>query len=118
MRKGIRIVKPKIHALALVKRGANKVNYSVLKNDKGMAGKIFTEESPDEKSIRENFVDSEDVKTSAIILDEIADIYTNCKDEKTKLSLEELLQNYNEILPEVEEEKSDLTTAEQFLKGD
>ena len=109
----IRIVNPSFKALALLKRGANKVNYSILKTDKSIAGKIFTEESPDEKSIRENFVDSEDVKTSAIILDELSDIYKECKDEKTKLSIEELLNCYNEQLPDVEDQKT--ITASDFL---
>lgn len=144
MRKPIRIVKPTITALALVKRGANKVNFSVLKNEKtDVSGKIFKEESSEEVKLRENFVDIEDVKTSSIILEELATIATDCKDEKTKLSIEEILNCYNEQLPEeevqeTEEQKEEtekvtitsaaeylgepkgtsVITAEQFLKGE
>lgn len=116
--KSVRIKEPKIVALALVGRGANRVNRSILKGEKAMSGKIFKEETADETSARLSFDDIEDLKKSADILTEVSEIYLDCKDERTKNLLGELLTHYEKELPEVEKSEDDIPylTAEDFLK--
>ena len=100
MKMSIRIYRPTVRKLALVKRPAHLTRLSVLKSEKVFTDNIFKEESSEEANARKNFKDFEDIKTSASILVEVREIYQECKDEKTKALLGELLTHYNEKLPD------------------
>lgn len=100
MKMSIRIYRPTVRKLALVKRPAHLTRLSVLKSEKVFTDNIFKEESSEEANARKNFKDFEDIKTSASILVEVSEIYQECKDEKTKALLGELLTHYNEKLPD------------------
>jgi len=105
----------KIDKLALVERGANKVNRSVLKAD--VSGKIFKVEDSDEADARKILDDPKEVIKSSEILDDICGVYEVANGE-VQDKLGEIIKHYNGQLPEIENKKTEvvLTTAEELLK--
>jgi len=106
----------KIDTLALVNRGANKVNNSVLKAD--VSGNIFKVESSEEAQARKAFDDPKEFIKSSEILHDICGVY-EIADGKCQDKLGEIIKHYNGQLPEldVEEPKeTKLTTASELLE--
>lgn len=107
-----KLVNLKIDHLALVKRGANKVNRSVLKSE--VKGKIFKVESSEEANAREQLNDPKEFIKSAEILEDICDIYEIAKGE-VQDKLGEVITHYNGKLPNIKKETK-LISADELLK--
>jgi len=105
----------KIDKLALVERGANKVNRSVLKAD--VTGKIFKGEDADEKETRQILDDPKELIKSSEILEDVCGVYEIANGE-VQDKLGEIIKHYNGQLPKIENKKTEvvLTTAEELLK--
>lgn len=113
----------KIDKLALVRRGANRVNFSVLKSDKNLDAKIFKEESTDEAKAKADFEEFIDYRIASEVLLDIAEVAKECPDENTRNKLTEILESYEKELPTHKDGKaepdSDATptvTADELLK--
>ena len=107
-----------IDKLALVPRGANKVNRSVLKSED--LSVIFKEESAEEIEARKKLDNPEEIIKSSEILEDICGVY-EVADGEVKNKLGEIIKFYDGKLPEIEQsenEKSNirLVTADEILK--
>ena len=108
-----------IEKLALVRRGANRVNYSVLKSaDKAVSGKIFKQVDADEANAKASIVDLEDLNHAASILEDLSDVYQIAKGE-VQDKIGEIIKHHNGQLPSFQTEETDddipIVTAKDLL---